>query len=133
MADELTIGAVARQAGLRASAIRYYERIGLLPPPERVNGRRRYRPDAVVALGVIGIAKAAGFTLDEIRTLLDGFSDDTPPSERWKSMARVKLEELDALISRAEGMKALLNEGLACDCLRLADCAVLTSHFPPTG
>ena len=121
---ELTIGEVARRAGVATSAIRYYERVGLLEPATRVNGRRRYGEDAVVALEVIGLAKSAGFTLDEVRALFTGFSEATSPSDRWKAMARAKIEELDALTERLDGMRRLLLEGLECDCLRLADCAV---------
>src|ERR671921_206234 len=61
----LSIGEVARRAGLATSAIRYYERAGVLPPAERVGGRRRYGPEAVRRLAVIGIAQQAGFTLAE--------------------------------------------------------------------
>src|SRR5215203_2359679 len=66
----LTIGQVARQAGLATSAIRYYESIGLLPEPERLSGQRRYAPDVLRRLGAIDVAKQAGFTLEETRALL---------------------------------------------------------------
>ena len=122
MGELLTIGEVARRAGVATSAIRYYERVGLLEPPGRVNGRRRYGPEVLVSLGVIDLAKTAGFTLDEIRELLNGFSEEVSPSERWRAMARHKLAELDALLVRVEGMQRLLREGLECECIRLADC-----------
>ena len=71
MNDEtLTIGQVAKRAGLNASAIRYYEAHGLLPEPPRVSGQRRYGEDTLARLGVIDVAKRAGFTLDDIRVLL---------------------------------------------------------------
>ena len=124
----LPIGEVASRAGLPASTIRYYEKMGVLPPPRRVSGQRRYQSDVVISLGVIGLAKEAGFSLDEIRTLLYGFSDDTPPPERWKALARVKLLEVDQRMEQLEAMKLLLQEGLVCDCLRLDDCAVLLSR-----
>ena len=63
----LTIGEVARRAGVRASAIRYYEEAGLLPAPERVGGKRRYDEGILRRLAIIGGAKRAGFTLREIR------------------------------------------------------------------
>ena len=123
----MTIGEVAARTGLATSAIRYYERVGLLEPAERVNGRRRYQADVLVALGIMNLAKSAGFSLDEVRELFDGFSDDTSPSDRWKAMARSKLAELDDLIDRADGMRRLLREGLGCECLRLEDCAMLAA------
>jgi len=81
-----TIGEVARRAGVRPSALRYYERIGVLPLPGRENGRRQYDEEVLREvlgrLAIVRVAQQAGFTIAEIRTLLDGFSEDTPPSER---------------------------------------------------
>ena len=128
MERRLLIGEVAARTGMPASTIRYYEQQGVLPAPARVSGRRRYDADAVTALAVVDLAKQAGFSLDEIKTLLHGFSDDTPPPERWKDLARAKLEELDDHIQRLAAMQVLLREGLDCDCLRLDDCAVLAEH-----
>ncbi len=127
--EKMTIGEVARRAGLPASTLRYYERIGLLPQPDRVGGQRRYSPQVVKRLAIIQVAKQAGFTLAEIRTLLDGFSDHSPPSARWKVLARKKLPEVQALIARAEGMKRLLEEGLDCECLSLDECVVLVDRL----
>lgn len=123
--DELAIGEVARRAGVRTSALRYYERIGLLPAPRRVSGRRRYDERTVQLLRLIQLAQGAGFTVAEIQTLLHGFAPDTPPAARWQPLARKKLAELDALIARAQQMKQVLNTGLSCGCLRLEDCAVV--------
>jgi MerR family transcriptional regulator, redox-sensitive transcriptional activator SoxR len=122
-----SIGEVARRAGLRTSALRYYERVGVLPRPGRENGRRRRYDGEVLRevegrLAVVRVAQRAGFTIAEIRELLDGFSEDTPPSERWRVLAREKLPEVEALVERALGMKRLLERGLRCDCLRLEDC-----------
>jgi MerR family redox-sensitive transcriptional activator SoxR len=91
---DLTIGQAARRAGIRPSALRYYEGVGLLPAPRRVNGRRRYDADILRILAVIRLAKHAGFTVAETRTLLHGFSATTPPSERWRRLARRKLAEM---------------------------------------
>lgn len=121
---ENAIGAVARQAGIQPSTLRYYESIGLLHSPDRMNGQRRYDAEALKRLSIIQIAKRAGFTLKEIGTLLGGLSDDTPPSARWKALASKKLPEVDRLISQAVGMKKLLEEGMNCDCLSLDECIV---------
>ena len=66
MTEELTIGEVARRAGIRTSAIRYYESVGLLPAPPRMSGRRRYDPSIVQRLAVLHLAQEAGFTMAEI-------------------------------------------------------------------
>jgi MerR family transcriptional regulator, redox-sensitive transcriptional activator SoxR len=127
--ESMSIGEVARTAGVRPSALRYYEGVGLLPPPERENGRRRYDGEVLREvldrLAVVRVAQQAGFTISEIGTLLDGFSEDTPPSERWRLLAEEKLPEVDALIERALGMKDLLERGLRCECLRLEDCTLV--------
>src|ERR671917_2468979 len=125
----MSIGEVARNTGVRPSALRYYEGVGLLPLPERANGRRRYEGDllreVLDRLAVVRVAQQAGFTISEIRTLLDGFSEDTPPSERWRVLAQDKLPEVEALVERALGMKDLLERGLRCECLSLEGCALV--------
>src|SRR5579871_3123297 len=123
MPDGLTISAVARRAGVRPSTLRYYESVGLLPPPQRVSGRRRYDPAVLVRLTLIAVAQRMGFTIAEIKTLCDGFAPDTPASTRWKVLAAQKLPEVEAHIARAQGMKALLEEAQRCGCLTLDACA----------
>ena len=129
MTDSMSIGEVAGRVGLRPSALRYYERVGVLPAPERENGRRRYDGEVLREvldrLAVVRVAQQAGFTVSDVKTLLDGFSDDTPPSERWRVLAREKLVEVESLIERALGMKRLLERGLRCECLRLEDCDLI--------
>lgn len=124
--DQLSIGDVAQQVGVQPSALRYYESIGLLPAPQRVNGRRHYDADVLQRLSVIQLAKDAGFTITEIQTLLHGFEPDTPPSARWRALATEKLSELDAFIERAEAMKQLLKAGIECGCLRFEDCTIIS-------
>ena len=126
--EQMTIGEVAKEAGVQASTLRYYESIGLLPHAKRVGGKRRYTAEALDRLEVIQLAKKAGFTLSEIRMLLSGFSDTEPPSVRWKRMAQEKIEEVEALIERAQGMKRLLIEGLECECLRFDECVVFVNE-----
>lgn len=123
--EDLPIGEIARQAGIRPSALRFYESIGLMPAPKRVNGRRRYDGSTVQMLRVVQLAQQAGFTVAEIQTLLHGFAPDTPPAARWQPLARQKLRELDQVIAHAQQMKRVLETGLNCGCLRLEDCAIV--------
>ncbi len=123
--EEMTIGEVAQQVGVETSTLRYYESLGVLPPPRRVSGQRRYTPTVLKVMQIINVAKEVGFTLSEIRTLLNGFSPDTAPSELWKELARQKLPEVEALIVRAQGMKLLLELGLECECLEFDECILL--------
>jgi MerR family redox-sensitive transcriptional activator SoxR len=122
--NKFTIGEVARRAGIRPSAIRYYESVGLLPAPQRVSGSRRYDASVLQRLALIHLAQEAGFSVAEMRTLFTGFAKDTPASQRWHALAQEKLAEVDAWIKRAQGMKRLLEECLLqCRCLTLEECA----------
>jgi MerR family transcriptional regulator, redox-sensitive transcriptional activator SoxR len=125
MSTLLTIGEVARRAGVRASAIRYYEEAGLLEEPERVGGKRRYDEEALRRLALIGGAKRAGFTLSEIRTLLHGFPGGTRAAQRWQALASEKLVEVDEAIAQLRQTRGLLEEALRCECASLDECARL--------
>jgi MerR family transcriptional regulator, redox-sensitive transcriptional activator SoxR len=129
----LTIGAVARRAGVATSVVRYYEEIGLLPEPPRLNGRRRYDVSTVQRLRVIARAQQAGFTLGEIRELFFGFAVGTPPAARWETLARRKLAELDTQLARITAMRELLQDGLRCGCLTIEQCTVWLSGLEPTA
>src|SRR6478752_4814538 len=101
----LGIGEVAEGANVSVSAIRFYERNGLLPEAERVGGKRRFGSDAVRRLGVIDVAKRAGFSLDEVRALLDSIDRGAPAHGELQALAARKLPEMDALIERARAMR----------------------------
>ena len=125
----LKIGEVAERAELAASTLRYYESAGLLPPPARSNGRRRYGEDVFRRLTAIKVAREAGFTISEVRTLLGGVEEGEPISARWRELAQQKLGEVEALIERAQGMKRLLEEGLECGCVSFDDqCHLCRPH-----
>jgi MerR family transcriptional regulator, redox-sensitive transcriptional activator SoxR len=117
MATFLTIGEIAKQASLSASAIRFYEKKGLLPKPVRSGGQRRYDPSILGRLAVLQRAKDCGLTLEEAREL---FNDRGRPSERWQRVARKKITELDALIERVGTMRELLKR--RCECADLDEC-----------
>ena len=121
----LTIGEVARRAGLRTSALRYYEEVGVLPHAERISGQRRYDETVLARLAIVRLAQDLGFTVAEIRALVEGFDDVGVPSARWRELASRKLTEVNALITHAEQMKQVLKESLDCGCLTLDACAVV--------
>lgn len=121
----MAIGEAAERAGVSTSAIRYYERVGLLPEPERANGRRRYGEQVLRRLALVGGAKRAGFTLGEIRTLLHGFPAGTTASDRWQTLAHEKLVEVDVALAQLWETKELLGEALRCECASLDECATL--------
>jgi len=116
------IGELAQKSGLRASAIRYYERLGLIPAPQRTSGQREYGPDAMSHLAIVQFALVSGFTLHETQQLVRGVAEPSPPGPRWKTLAAKKTLEMDALIARATLMKDLLRRIQQCSCGTLAEC-----------
>jgi MerR family transcriptional regulator, redox-sensitive transcriptional activator SoxR len=131
--DGMSIGEVSRRAQMAPSAIRYYERLGLFPSPPRAGGKRRYGPEVLDWLSLIALAREAGFTMAEIKRLVSGFTPGTRPAARWHELATRKLAEIDAMMARAERMRALLGVMLGCGCFRLADCTALLAAGPQDG
>jgi MerR family redox-sensitive transcriptional activator SoxR len=120
----LTIGEVAKLVGLRTSAIRYYESVGVLPEPERESGQRRYTTETVRQLQVIDVAKRAGFSLEEASALLTTDRDGSPAYAQLRELAQQKLPQVDALIERAQAMRAWLHTATGCGCQTLDACAL---------
>jgi MerR family redox-sensitive transcriptional activator SoxR len=114
---------VAERTGVAASALRYYEREGLIPKADRRGGKRVYGEDILDRLALIGVAKAAGFTVAEIKTLLSGFARRTPPGQRWRKLAKTKLTELETRIAEVERMKRVLETMTHCKCPTLEQCS----------
>ena len=119
-----SIGQVAKRTGVPATALRYYEEAGILPSPPRVRGRRLYDSDGIRRIDVLRFAQQAGFSLEEIKTLLRGFGSETPLSSRWQSLAREKLRELDHLSEEILRMRRALELSLKCGCVRVEDCSL---------
>jgi MerR family redox-sensitive transcriptional activator SoxR len=120
----LTIGQLAQRFGLKTSAIRYYERVGVLPDPAREHGQRRYGHEAIRRLEVLEVAKRAGFSLDEAKLLLQRTEAGSPAFESLRELAARKLPEVEALIARAEAMRAWLVTATDCSCTTLDACAL---------
>jgi MerR family transcriptional regulator, redox-sensitive transcriptional activator SoxR len=131
---ELTIGEVARRAGVATSPIRYYERIGLLPEPDREGGQRRYDADVLGKLGFIGVAQGAGFKLREIKELIRGVEGDGL-GEQMRSLSSQKLGEVEALLGRTKAMKGWLEVAQECGCAtpRSARCSPPLARSPGTS
>jgi MerR family redox-sensitive transcriptional activator SoxR len=131
--ERMTIGQVAAHAEVRTSTIRYYESIGVLPEPERQAGQRRYTIDVLRRLAVIDIAQRAGFSLDEIKQLLDG-TDSGNAHESVRALAQGKLPAIAGLIQRAEAVKRWLEVASSCECSTLDVCALFDDRalgLPP--
>jgi DNA-binding transcriptional MerR regulator len=107
----LTIGELARRTGVSASALRYYEELGLLPAPARISGQRRYAESAARVVGTILLYSDAGFTLAEQKALMAAGA--STPGDRMQLMER-KVAELDEQIARAQAAREAIRHGLRC-------------------
>ena len=105
----LSIGEVARRAGVATSAVRFYERRGLLAADTRRSGQRRYRPDTLRRLVFIGMLQDAGLSLDDIAGILGAAS-----MLDWKAIAARRLDVLDAEIDRLQQARSYLAGALLC-------------------
>lgn len=127
----LSIGEVAERTGSSVSAIRFYEREGLLPEAERVSGQRRFTEETVQRLGIIDVAKQAGFSLEEVGVLLTSIDEGAPAHEQLRALAERKLPEVDALIARAQAMREWLTTASECGCDSLESCALFVAEPKP--
>jgi MerR family redox-sensitive transcriptional activator SoxR len=124
----MSISQVARQVGVRASTLRYYESIGLLASPKRVSGRRRYDAAVLQRLEIIRTAQQAGFTLAELRVLFDEVLTNSAPPARWHELVQRKVDEMNLVLQNVQSMKNLLEDIMHCDDAELEDCIVWTGQ-----
>jgi DNA-binding transcriptional MerR regulator len=117
--ERFSIGELATRTGAPISTLRYWERAGLLDPPPRESGQRRYRGDAVERVGLIRICQDAGFGIGETRALL---TDGTGEVSTWKERAPAKLAELRRQIADAERAATFLEHAMACKAPSLLEC-----------
>ncbi len=128
--DSLTIGHLAKQAGVNLETVRYYERRGLLAkPPRSASGYRLFPKDSARRLRFIRRAQELGFSLKEIRELLSLRVSRTTTSRDIRAPAEAKIADIDAKIRSLESMKGTLRKlTTVCDgCAPLADCPILES------
>ena len=131
----LTIGEVAVRAGVRTSHIRFYERVGVLPEPERIAGQRRYRAEVLHRLSIVDVAQRAGLTLDEIAPLTGPDNRSAEASRHIRALAGEKLPHIDALIARAQAVRHWLEVAQSCDCASVDVCGLFVDPtlLPPAG
>lgn len=124
MSDLLSITEVGEATGLRSSALRYYEKAGLIEAKERVGGRRHFDPLVLQRLALIALLQEAGFTIAEISEIFG----DRSPRGRWRSLAEQKLEAIDAHLERVVAARDLLTSALACECSAFENCDLVGAH-----
>ena len=117
----LAIGELATKTQTTPSAIRYYESVGILEPPQRAGGKRRYESSAVAQLALIRTAKRAGFKVDEIRQLFKGARSRAPGPE-WRRLVLRKRDEIEQTRQELDEMTRVLDQVEGCTCRSLERC-----------
>jgi DNA-binding transcriptional MerR regulator len=126
MSGGLRSGEVAQAAGVNPQTLRYYERRGLLPRPQRSpGGHRLYPPDAVTLLRIIKAAQRLGFTLEEVADLLEAgqHRHGRPPDSGFARQAVAKVAEIDTRIADLATIRTTLLAAIQAGCDDLAVCA----------
>ncbi len=125
MENMLTIGEVAERSGLAPSAIRFYERQGLVHAQRTSSGQRRFRRDVFRRIAFIRIAQRVGLTLDEIVTALAVLPVDHAPTRRdWERLTSAWQDRIAQRISLLEALQSGLSSCIGCGCLSLRTCAL---------
>ena len=123
--DLLSIGEVAGRAGFAASAVRFYEREGLLTAVRSSGGQRRYQRSVLRRLAFIRAAQNVGLSLEEIRAALATLpAGRTPTKEDWARLSRSWRARLDEQIAGLTALRDGLTSCIGCGCLSLRRCAL---------
>jgi DNA-binding transcriptional MerR regulator len=127
-------GELAAAAGVNVETLRYYERRGLLPQPQRsLGGHRDYPDDAVALLRVVKAAQRLGFTLDEVAELIDTGRRRRHPPPDLQTRARAKIAEVDGRIADLQRIRDGLEQVVAARCDSLTHCTCQDCPVPFGG
>jgi MerR family redox-sensitive transcriptional activator SoxR len=123
---ELTIGEVSERSGVSQSALRFYERQGLIAARRTDGNQRRYPAVTLRRVAVVQAGKAAGIPLERIRDALDSLPDEKQPTKRdWERLSKEWRAELDERIATLESIRDRLTTCIGCGCLSLQTCRLL--------
>jgi MerR family transcriptional regulator, redox-sensitive transcriptional activator SoxR len=126
MANELTIGEVAARSGVAASALRFYERRGLIAAARTDGNQRRYDRSVLRRIAFVQAGRAAGITLTEIGSALEGLPTHRTPSRRdWERLSKRWRDDLDARIETLQALRDRLSTCIGCGCLSIDRCDLL--------
>ncbi len=121
----LTIGEVAERAGVSTSALRFYERQGLVTSERTPGGQRRYRREVLRRVAFVTVAQRVGLTLREVRAALDGLPRRRVPTARdWSRLSAAWRDQLDERIGLLVGLRDQLGTCIGCGCLSLGTCGL---------
>ena len=119
MSDEITIGQLSERSGVPITTLRYYEKRGLIDPPRRVGGQRRFGPQVEMRLMVIKFCQSAGLTLDEILRVLN---DRSPTREATREIAERRITAIDQQIVELQVAKLMMRSATKCRCRSVENC-----------
>ena len=126
MVRELSIGELSERSGVSQSALRFYEREGLISARRSVGNQRRFPSVALRRVALVQAGRAAGIPLERIRVALDALPDGKTPTKRdWERLSRSWRRELDERIATLEAIRGRLTTCIGCGCLSLRTCALL--------
>ena len=126
MTSGLTIGEVVQRSGVSASALRFYERRGLIAAARSDGNQRRYDRSVLRRIAFVQAGRAAGITLSEIGSALEGLPTHRTPSRRdWERLSKRWRDDLDARIETLEALRNRLSTCIGCGCLSIDKCDLL--------
>jgi MerR family transcriptional regulator, redox-sensitive transcriptional activator SoxR len=132
----LTIGDLAARSGVAQSALRYYERLGLIHSQRTSGNQRRYDPSQLRRVAFVRIAAQVGLSLDDIRAALDSLPDSrTPTKTDWERLSRTWRGRIDEQIGLLQRLRDNLTGCIGCGCLSLKTCRLYNSddHLAAEG
>ena len=125
----LTVGEVAKRAGVATSALRFYEEVGLIHAERNASGHRRYPRAVIRRVAFIVFAQRVGLTLEEIRSELAKLpTDSVPTATDWEQLTQRWQTRIDARIAELERLKVGLTDCIGCGCLSLEHCNILNPN-----
>jgi MerR family redox-sensitive transcriptional activator SoxR len=126
VAPELAIGEIAERSGVPASALRFYESVGLIGSTRTSGNQRRYERSTLRRIAVIQAGKAAGIPLEQIGAALATLPDDRVPTRRdWERLSRAWRDDIDRRIAALNGLRDRLSTCIGCGCLSIDRCELL--------
>jgi MerR family redox-sensitive transcriptional activator SoxR len=122
---ELTVGEMSARSGVPASALRFYEREGLISSRRTVGNQRRFTRDTLRRVAFVRVSQAVGISLATVRHALGLLPEDrTPTREDWACISQYWREDLDARIRQLERLRDQLSECIGCGCMSISKCAL---------
>jgi MerR family redox-sensitive transcriptional activator SoxR len=134
MSDGLAIGVVAARSGVTPSALRFYEREGLIGSTRTTGNQRRYERAVLRRIAFIQAGRAAGIPLERVRAALELLPENRSPTRRdWERLSRIWRDDLDSRIAMLQALRDRLTTCIGCGCLSIDKCELLNPDDEAAG